>query len=190
MDPYMAQILAFAFGWAPMGWQTCDGSILQISQNSALYSLLGTYFGGNGTQTFGIPDLRGRVILGQGNGTGLTPRPFASMGGVEQVALSQNEMPIHSHTAVFTGNSVTIKANATAGANATPSSRNNALGALTSGSLYNGTAPDIALNVGGGAVTGTVAVANAGQSIGHNNMQPFTVLNYCIATQGIYPTRP
>jgi len=189
MDPYMAQILAFAFGWAPQGWQTCDGSILQITQNSALYSLLGTFFGGNGAQTFGIPDLRGRVILGQGNGTGLTPRLFASMGGVEQVALSQNEMPIHSHTAVFTGTSVTVKASSAIGSTGTPGTRANTLGASAS-ALYNSAAPDIALNIGGGAVAGNVAVANAGQNIAHNNMQPFTVLNYCIATQGIYPTRP
>ena len=189
MDPYLGQILAFAFGWAPMGFQICDGSILQIAPNSALYSLLGTYFGGNGTQTFGIPDLKGRTILGQGNGNGLTPRPFASMGGVEQVALSQNEMPIHNHTAAFTGTSVTVKASSALGSSGTPSTRSNTLGGSASG-LYNSAAPDIALNIGGGGVAGNVAVANAGQSIGHNNMQPFTVLNYCIATQGIYPSRP
>ncbi|HUX52793.1 MAG TPA: tail fiber protein [Williamwhitmania sp.] len=190
MDPILAQICAFGFGWTPQGWASCDGSLIAIQQNTALFSLLGTYFGGNGTQTFGLPDLRGRTIVGQGVGPGLTPRTIGNIGGAEQVVLAVNEMPSHNHTATFTGNSVTIKANATNGAVAAPSARNICLGATTNGtSLYNGVAPDVALNVGGGAVTGTVAIANNGQNAAHNNMQPFTVLNYCIATQGIYPSR-
>lgn len=190
MDEYMAVIKAFGFYWAPQGWLTCSGQIMSITQNSALYSLLGTNFGGNGMQTFGIPDLRGRTIIGaDGASAGLTNRTFGSMGGTETVALAVNEMPAHTHSAQFTGTSVTVKASSAAGVSGIPGARNTTLGACSS-NLYNGAAPDITLNTGGGAVTGTVALANAGQNVAHNNMQPFTVLNYCIATEGIYPSRP
>lgn len=189
MDPILAQICAFGFNWTPNGWASCDGSLIAIQQNTALYSLVGTYFGGNGVQTFGLPDLRGRTIVGQGAGPGLTPRTIGNIGGAEHVALAVAEMPAHNHTASFTGNSITIKANATAGATAGPGSRGNCLGAVSTGALYNAVTPNVDLNVGDTPVTGTVTVGNNGQSSGHNNMQPYTVLNYCIATQGIYPSR-
>jgi microcystin-dependent protein len=175
-EPFLGQICAFGFDFYPNGWLFCDGTTLPIAQNSALFALIGTYFGGNGVQTFQVPDLRGRVVVGRGAGPNLTVRTIGNMGGTETVALNVNEMPQHNHTATFTGNSVTIKANATNGTDGT--------------SLYNAVTPDVALNVGGGAVTGTVAIANNGQNAAHNNMQPFTVLNYCIATMGIFPTRP
>jgi microcystin-dependent protein len=188
MDPFLAQIIAFGFNWPPQGWMNCDGSILQIQTNTALFSLLGVNFGGNGQQTFGIPDLRGRTIVGYGSGPNLTSRNVGNMGGAEQVALAIAEMPMHTHAAVFTGNSVTIKASSALGTAGLPSARANTLGGSAT-ALYNNAAPDIVLNVGGGAVTGTVALQTIGQSAAHTNMQPFTVLNYCIATQGIYPSR-
>ncbi|MBN1989293.1 MAG: phage tail protein [Bacteroidales bacterium] len=189
MEPFIAQICLFGFNWAPQGWAYCDGSLIAVQQNTALYSLLGTNFGGDGRNNFGLPDLRGRVAVGQGTGTGLTPRSFSEKSGFESVVLTENQMPIHSHAAAFTGTSVTIKASAAAGAYAAPSGRSNTLAASSNGMIYNNTTPDVALNTAGSS-EGTVAVGNAGAGQGHMNMQPYLVLNYCIATQGYYPSRP
>jgi len=186
----MGTILAFGFNFPPMECATCDGSIINITQNSALYSLLGTTFGGNGSQNFALPDLRGRTIIGQGNGANLTPRTIGQKGGSETVLLNGNQMPSHLHTATFTGTSVTIKASATGGSTGTPSSRASTIGGLSAGSIYNNDAsPAIPLNVGGGSVVGTVAVAPTGGNSPVDNMQPYTVLNFCIVTQGLYPSR-
>lgn len=186
----MGTILAFGFNYPPMECATCDGTLLNITQNSALFSLLGTNFGGNGVQNFALPDLRGRAIIGQGFGSNLTNRLLGQMGGYEKVTLNSNQMPTHTHTATFTGTSVTIKASGTNGSAAIASSRASTIGGATAGNLYNNdTAPAIALNVGGGSVAGTVAVAPTGSNTPVDNMQPYTVLNFCIVTQGLYPSR-
>ncbi|RPH32610.1 MAG: phage tail protein [Bacteroidales bacterium] len=190
IEAYLGTIFAFGFNWAPQGFVPCNGALLNIQQNTALYSLLGTIYGGNGQQTFGVPDLQGRTIIGQGNGAGLTPRQIGQKDGSEATTLTLNQLPNHTHTAVFTGNSVTVKANSGAGAAPNPGGRNTTLASLGSGALYNGVAPDTALNVGGGAVTGTVVNAAIGGGLPFTNMQPFQVLNYCIVTEGIYPSRP
>jgi len=188
METYLGTILAFGFSYAPQGWAICNGALISITQNTALYSLLGTYYGGDGRNTFGIPDLQGRVIIGQGSGAGLTPRTIGEKAGYEYVGLTVNQLPVHNHTAQFTGTSVTIKANSAPATAATPSTRANAIGAITSGYLYNNTAPTIDLNVAGTS-EGNVEVSNVGGNDGHYNLQPYTVLNYCIATQGLYPPR-
>ena len=189
MEEYMGKILAFGFNYPPMECALCDGTLLNVTQNSALFSLLGTYFGGNGVQNFALPDLRGRTMIGQGYGSNLTPRSIGQIGGSETVALNSNQLPTHTHTATFTGTSVTIKASANAGTVATAATRINTIGGVTSGFLYNNDAsPAIALNVAGTSA-GTVAVAQSGSNQPHENMQPFTVVNFCIVTQGIYPSR-
>ena len=192
MDAFLAMIAYFGFNFIPMGWAICDGHTLSVVQNSALYSLLGFTYGGDGVNNFGLPDLRGRVVLGHGISSIGTHTNY-SMGntttGVESVTLSTAQMPIHNHLATIGTASSTIKANSTPGTTGNPTARINVIAGATSGFLYNAIAPDITLNVGGGAVAGTVTVATNGSSAPVSVMQPYCVLNACICTMGIYPTR-
>ena len=193
MDVFLAMIVYFGFNWVPDGWAACNGQLLSIPQNAALYSLLGVIFGGDGQTTFGLPDLRGRVVLGQGTSS-IGSHTNYNMGnattGVEFLTLTTAQMPAHIHAATLTNASATIKANSTAGLSPGATSRNNVLAAASTGNLYNGITPDVTLNVGGGTVAGTVTVAATGGAAAVNVMQPYCVLNACIATQGLYPIRP
>lgn len=170
MEPFLGQIQAFGFNFAPRGWAKCDGQLLPISQYSALFSLLGTIYGGDGRTTFALPDLRGRSPIHYGNGPGLTTRPIGQRSGQENVTLTTSQIPAHNHPtniAVSTesgeeNSSNLFIANNQGGFNE-ESSTNQNLGGVTSG-LTGGT-----------------------QS--HNNMPPYIVLNYCIALQGIFPSR-
>jgi microcystin-dependent protein len=190
MDPIIGQITLFAFGWIPYGWASCEGQTLNIMQNQALFSLLSINFGGNGSTTFNLPDLRGKVILGQG----APGYNFASSGGSAVTTLVANNIPSHTHAAVLTltNATTTVSVNASAGTTSTPSSRANCIGALASdkGTMYNNIEPNVALNVAGNTVAGTVTV---NPSISSNspftNMPPYCVLNASIALQGIYPQR-
>jgi len=185
----MGTILAFGFNFNPSGTAFCNGAILGIPQNSALFALLGTTYGGNGQTTFGIPDLQGRVIVGQGSGAGLTPRVMGEKSGSERVSLTPSQLPSHTHTAAFVGTSVTIKASGNAGTQAIAAGRINTIGGTTGGFLYNNDAsPAVVLNVAGTAA-GTVSVNAIGDNQQHDNMQPYTVLNYCIVLEGIFPSR-
>lgn len=192
MDFILAMIAYFGFNFIPMGWALCDGHTLSVGQNSALFSLLGYLYGGDGVNNFGLPDLRGRVILGQGTSSIGTHTSY-SMGnnttGVEFLNLTVNQMPIHTHTASIGTASTTIKANSAMGTSAGPTTRANVIATVSNGFLYNGNAPDTTLNVGGGAVTGTVTVGFNGGSAPVSVMQPYCVMNACICTNGIYPTR-
>ena len=169
-EPFIGQIMLFAGNFAPRGWAFCDGSLLGISQNTALFSILGTTYGGNGTTNFGLPDLRGRVPIGMGSGPGLTPRTQGEIAGEENHTLLAGEMPAHNHTV-------------TVGVSGNPPSTSRASGAVpASGQYY-----DAAANAAGSL--GAVNCANAGGSQGHNNMQPYLAVNYVIALQGIFPSR-
>jgi microcystin-dependent protein len=187
IETYLGMIAYFGFNFVPYGWMRCEGQILQIAQNSALYSLLGMQYGGDGRYNFGLPDLRGRVVVGSGPLDGIgTNYTQATKAGNE----TTNALINHSHSATLTNASATIKANTAAGLSASPANRNFTLGAATNSTmLYNGAAADVALNVGGGAVTGSVNVAQAGNTNSVSLMQPYLVLNVCIAISGIYPTR-
>jgi microcystin-dependent protein len=166
--PYLSQINLFAFSYAPRGWAQCNGQLLAISQNSALFSLLGTTYGGNGTNNFGLPDLRSRTPMHRGQ------LQQGAVLGTESVSLTAAMMPAHTH-ALRADNGL---ANASAPGLALPAARPR--GGI---SIY--AAP------GGPAATmHTASIGNTGSSQPHNNMQPFVVLNYCIALQGIFPSRP
>src|SRR5881398_1976539 len=102
-EPFLSEIRIMSFGFAPIGWATCDGQLLPINQNQALFSLLGTFYGGNGVTNFALPDLRGRVPIGPGQGAGLTPRTIGQVGGAESVALIEAQLPAHTHRAVARG---------------------------------------------------------------------------------------
>jgi microcystin-dependent protein len=211
MDVYLGTILTFGFNFPPYGWAQCQGQLVPVSQNQALFALLGTTYGGNGQTTFGLPDLQGRTQIGFGQGAGLSYRTLGEISGTEQVTLLTSNMPIHTHAAVFQGtggggggSAVTVKALSTiptSGATTAPGNNNNIL--CASPTIGNGQAtiwapsgstPDIALGGvsggGGGGITGgTVTNATTGGSLPTPIMNPFLALNFCIALQGIYPTR-
>jgi len=171
MDPFIGQIIMFAGNFAPRGWALCDGQLLSISQNSALFSILGTTYGGNGQTTFGLPDLRGRVALHPGQGPGLSNYTLGQQSGVENVTLTTNQMPIHGHT-VAPGSS-TDTPNANSPANAVPAANDQQ-------QLYSTEA---------NASMRPTNSGNAGGSQPHDNLQPLLCVNFIIALEGIYPSR-
>ncbi len=171
-EPFIGQIIQAGFNFAPRGYATCDGQILSIAQNTALFSLLGTTFGGDGRVTFGLPDLRGRVPLHQGQGPGLTPRVMGEMSGEENHTLISTEMPMHNHL---------MNAQSANGAVKSPS--NNYLASVQ------GTNTNIYATTSSGATMNPQSISLAGGNQPHNNMQPYLVINFCIALQGIFPSR-
>jgi Microcystin-dependent protein len=199
MDPLMSQILLWALNWAPQDWAACNGQALNAQQNAAMYSLLGTTYGGNST-TFLLPDFRGRVPVGYGQNpiTG-TNYQLGVKGGAETVTLTQDNLAAHTHVATVNASavSVTIKASSVAGTDNVPGTNNSTtLAASMSGRsagsfIYNNQTPTVALNTAG-AITGTFGVANAatGNGAAHENRQPFLVVNFIIALVGLYPSRP
>ena len=171
-DPFVAEIRIFAGNFAPTGWATCDGQLLPISQNTALFSLVGTFYGGDGKSTFGLPNLQGSAPMHQGQGPGLTDRVVGEAGGSQFVTLLTSEMPLHTHSLVA--------------ANAVPSAKSpgdNALARSRNGNVYDTNVNQNVVNMSPQAVT------IAGGSLPHNNMQPFLVLTFIIAMQGIFPPR-
>jgi microcystin-dependent protein len=172
-EPFVGQIQIFAFNFAPKGWALCNGSILAISQNTALFSLLGTTYGGNGTSTFALPNLQASVPIHFGQGAGLSTYVEGQTGGEANHTLLSTEMPQHSHT---------VPAAVTAGRISTPSSAT-VLGSVTRG------APDVYTASVPATDMATASISSSGSGGSHNNMMPYLVLNYCIALTGIFPAR-
>lgn len=177
-DPFLGEIRMTGFNFAPNGWALCNGQLLAISQNAALFSLLGTMYGGNGVQTFGLPNLQGRVPIHQGTGLGLSPYAVGEIGGSENVTLLTTQMPAHNHLMGVSNQS---------GAVADPT---NAI--LAQGNSGSGRAPVAVSDYVSTAATGTLAptaIQPAGGSQPHSNIQPFLCVNFIIALQGIFPSR-
>lgn len=169
--PYIGEIRLFGFSRTPQGWQACDGSLLPISQYDTLFNLIGTIYGGDGQETFAVPDLRGQVPLHMGTGTGLTPRTIGDMGGTETVTLLTTQIPAHGHALSAT----TLAANA-----ATPSATVEP-GAISGDTLY---ATDTNVTSIGTSLASTTATGG-GQP--HDNLMPTLTVQFCIALEGIYP---
>jgi microcystin-dependent protein len=178
-EPYLGQIEAFPFTFAPRGWAFCAGQIMQIQQNQALFSLLGTTFGGNGVTTFALPDLRGRIANGAGQGSGLANYTLGQPGGQEAHTLVLTEMAAGPHN-----HAVTAVNNGTANGSNAPSS------SMTLGSGYASESGSPAVNIYSSAAA-TVGMGPLTPTGGqpHENRMPFTVINYCIALQGLFPSR-
>jgi microcystin-dependent protein len=175
MDQFVAEIRLFPFNFAPRGWALCDGQILPISQNTALFSLLGTMYGGDGKSTFALPNLQGSVPLGQGQGSGLPPYFPGESAGEPFVTLQSTEMPSHNHTL-----------NAHAQDNATvfnPGPTVVPAGAVGGFAYNNNSPPQFQTQFA------PTTIGFAGNSQPHNNMQPYLTLNFCIALQGVFPPR-
>jgi microcystin-dependent protein len=170
-DPFVAEIRIFPFNFAPKGWAFCDGQILPISQNTALFSLLGTTYGGDGKSTFALPDLQGRAAMHPGQGPGLSLHDLGETGGSETVTLLESEIPAHSHG---------LRASLDDADLAIPTPARSL--AKASANLYNNGAPN--------SIMAGEALAPAGGDAPHNNMQPYLTLNYNIALQGVFPPRP
>jgi microcystin-dependent protein len=174
-EPFLGQLLLVPYNFAPRGWAFCSGQILPIAQNTALFSLLGTTFGGNGQTTFALPDLRGRAPLSSGQGPGLSSYDLGQVGGVESSTLTINQMPAHNHPAqsVLSASSVTK-------VGSTPT--NNVLGGAD---IYITGAPDSAM--ANNSIATTIGIAGGSQPF--SLLQPYLVLNWCIALEGIFPSR-
>jgi len=173
MDPFVAEIRIFPFNFAPKGWAFCDGQLLPLSQNTALFSLLGTTYGGDGKSNFALPDMQGRAPMHPGQGPGLSLHDLGETGGSETVSLLESEIPSHSHALM---------------ASATNSSKPNPIGNSLTRIAANGT-PYVAAAGATLSPFADQALAPAGGDQPHNNMQPYLTLSFCIALQGVFPPR-
>ena len=182
-EPYLGQIEIFAFGFAPRGWALCAGQILPINQNQALFSLLGTNFGGDGVTTFALPDLRGRVPMGQGNGAGLASRTIGQKAGEENHTLSAAETPTHTHPVRVISNPV-ISTNTTQPGPGVVLAQTAGVDKGNSPFAVNLYAQDSAPSQ---AMSGAAIGATGGQP--HPNLMPYLTCNLCIALQGVFPSR-
>ena len=172
-DPFVAEIRIFPFNFAPKGWAWCDGQLLPLSQNTALFSLLGTTYGGNGKSNFALPDIQGRAVMHPGQGQGLSLHDLGEQGGSETVTLLESEMPVHTHP---------MSASEVDGNETTPGAANGQLLATGVGiSQYQ--AP------GQLATLAPTTVAPMGGDLPHNNMQPYLTFYFNIALQGVFPPR-
>ncbi len=171
MEPYIGQIQAFGFNFAPRGWALCQGQLMPIAQNTALFSLLGTTYGGDGRSTFGLPDLRGRSAVGHGHGPGLSQFILGQQAGSETTTLSASNLPVHNHQLTATDSD----------ANSDEASNGARLG--TAGASIYATGGSGTVHLAADSTT------QAGSNVPFNNRDPFLVMNYCIALEGIYPPR-
>jgi microcystin-dependent protein len=172
-DPFVAEIRIFPFNFAPRGWAFCDGQLLPISQNTALFSLVGTFYGGDGKSTFALPDLQGSVPVHHGQGPGLSRYDVGQLGGSDAVTLLQSEIPSHSHA---------LRANPQLGDSPSPAA-DRAIARLGSINVYQTTSN---ANL---TPMAAESLPPAGGSQPHNNLQPYLTLNFCIALQGVFPPR-
>ena len=178
-DQFLAEIRIFSFNCPPTGWAFCDGHIMPISQNTALFSLLGTVYGGDGKSTFALPNLQGSAAMQPGPGQGLTERFLGEQSGSENVTLLTTEIPFHTHTAQVSNTNAAV---------ATPTGNVPARIAFSTGTqsgsgvAYSSNAPTVLM--------APEALAPTGGGLPHSNMQPYLTLSFCIALQGIFPQRP
>ncbi len=169
-EPFVGEIRMFAGNFAPRGWAFCDGQLLAVSQNDALFSLLGTIYGGDGRTTFGLPDMRGRLPIHAGSGPGLSPRPLGAKAGSENETLTVNQLPSHSHNF-----------NVSSDPGVESSAAGGYLAASPNVRMFRPTPANSSLR--------TQSISQIGGSSSHTNLMPFLCLNFIIALFGIYPSR-
>ncbi len=172
-SPFVAEIRIFPFNFPPKGWAFCDGQILPLSQNTALFSLLGTTYGGDGKSNFALPNLQGLSPMHPGQGPGLSLHDLGETGGSDTVTLLESEIPAHSHS---------VNASSSGGSSNDPTNN------VWAATLIGRQGQNSYSNTGGTTMSGT-AIGPAGGDQPHNNLQPYLTLNFCIALQGVYPPR-
>jgi microcystin-dependent protein len=172
MDPFVAECRIFPFNFAPKGWAFCDGQILPLSQNTALFSLLGTTYGGDGKSNFALPNMQGNAVMHPGQGPGLSLHDLGETGGSDTVSLLESEIPSHAHSILSNINPSNLAAPSPA----------RSFARAAPGQAYTSTISNIVQFSGN-------AMAPAGGDQPHNNMQPYLTLNFCIALQGVFPPR-
>ena len=172
-EPFVAEVRIFAGNFAPRGWAFCDGQLLPISQNTALFSLIGTTYGGDGRTTTALPDLQGRAPMHPGQGPGLTSRALGQKGGVETVVLTENQIPSHTHTLSGVVQPATQHS----------ATSNSSLARSLGGNAYAAGSPGSSVNLN------AWTLPSIGNDQAHDNMQPFLALSFIIALTGIYPSR-
>lgn len=180
-EPFLGEIRMFPYNFAPTGWAFCDGQLLPISQNTALFALLGTTYGGNGTTTFALPDFRGRGPIHPGQGPGLSQRTLGQAGGAETVALGVPQMPVHTHAA-----------NCNTGPANQESPGGNVWAKVFNHSPHTHThtpGPNIYQSGSPNGQMSSAAIANTGGGQAHENMPPFLAVSFCIALEGVFPAR-
>ncbi len=193
MEGVIGEIRGFGGNFAPRAWAYCNGQLMSIAQNTALFSILGTTYGGDGRTTFALPDLRGRVPISSGTGPGLSTHKLGARSGTETVTLNQLQIPSHTHISQFTQTagiahiaaSTNIATSEEPGTNkylAVPDAGGN-------GFIYNTDTPDTTLGPSSVTVAGNVTIGNTGGSQAHNNMQPYLTINWIICLQGVFPSR-
>jgi microcystin-dependent protein len=170
-DPFVAEIRIFPFNFAPKGWAFCDGQLLPLSQNTALFSLLGTTYGGDGKSNFALPNMQGNAPMHPGQGQGLSLRDLGEIGGAEFITLLVSEMPVHPHTLNCSIDDADLRIPSPA----------RSMAKSSGGNMY------VATN--GNQLMAFQALPPAGGGLPHNNMQPYLTLNFCIALQGVFPPR-
>ncbi len=171
-DPFVAEIRIFPFNFAPKGWAFCDGQLLPLSQNTALFSLLGTVYGGDGKSNFALPDLQGRAPMHPGQGPGLSLHDLGETGGTETVTLLESEIPAHAHAMMSAPSLISADTNVPAG---------NSMGKSSNGKGYIASANLTQMS--------EEALSVVGGDLPHNNLQPYLTLSFCIALQGVFPPR-
>ena len=208
MEGTLAEIRGFAGSFAPEDWAYCSGQTIKISDNPSLFSLLGTYYGGDGVNTFCLPDLRGRVFIHQGTGPGLYPRYLGERGGYEKIRLTVAQIPRHDHAAATQGGSGSLSGNATAkmfvnnGTGDQSIPNNNFLGFESNEGGFYASSKDANSALNGGAISVdtsglsvnvsgiNVAIGETGGNDYHSNMQPYLTMSWIICVRGMYPMRP
>jgi len=188
MEGTIGEIRMFAGNFAPKNWAFCQGQLIAIQSNTALFSILGTYYGGNGTTTFGLPNLQGRTAVGAGQGPGLTDYVLGEMTGTENISLIITEMPAHTHNVIL-GMTATLSARCVGDDGTVPTPVNN-FPAITTSNPYSPGPPDSAMGAQSMTLTGTITqVGVTGKSMPHNNLQPLLAMNYIVCMYGVYPAR-
>jgi microcystin-dependent protein len=188
-QPFLGMIILVPYTFAPRGWAFCDGQLLPIAQNTALFSLLGTTYGGNGQTTFALPDLRSRVPIGAGQGPGLSNYDLGQAGGAETVTLTVNQIPNHTHAVTLAGLAATANVKNAAGNQQSPVGNVPAIEAAGVTATYSNQAPDAAMAAGAVSVSGTATASAVGGGQPFGIIQPYVTVHYCIALAGIFPSR-
>ncbi len=195
-EPFIGQIIQGGWNFAPRGYALCNGQLLSISQNTALFSLLGTNFGGNGQTTFGLPDLRSRSMMHWGQGPGLSNVVLGEAGGVENVTLLTTQIPVHTHVANFDGSTSTLQGTNVRATTQAPQAGSllgrafdNAVNAAAIPLIYAPAGSAATAALGGLNIAGTITVNPTGGSQPHTNRSPYLGITHVIALQGIFPSR-